>query len=79
MLLVLESVSVPCLPSMCLDDIKLGIGIPVATFWKRAAHRVCSLCVVSLCIFGYYPFWFRGQDFGSDCTSSWSLLTFYFS
>ena len=21
-------------------------------------------------------FWFRGLDFGSDCTSSWSLLTF---
>ena len=25
--------------------------------------------------FGYFSFVFRGQDFGSDCTSSWSLLT----
>ena len=23
--------------------------------------------------------WFRGQDFGSDCTSTWLLLTVYFS
>ena len=26
--------------------------------------------------FGYFPFLFRGKDFGSDCTSPWSLLTF---
>ena len=26
----------------------------------------------------FFPFWFRGQDIGSDCTSSWSLLIFYF-
>ena len=23
----------------------------------------------------HLQFWFRGQDFGSDCTSSWSLFT----
>ena len=27
----------------------------------------------------FFLFWFRGEDCGSDCTSSWSLLTFYFS
>ena len=25
---------------------------------------------------GNFPFLFQGQDFGSDCTTSWSLLTF---
>ena len=30
---------------------------------------------MSICNFGYFPFWFRGRDFGIDCTTSWSLLT----
>ena len=38
---------------------------------------VCSL-VMSICSFGCFPFWFPGQDLGSVCVSSWSLLTFYF-
>ena len=24
----------------------------------------------------YFPFWFRGRGFGSDCTGSWSFLNF---
>ena len=30
---------------------------------------------MSIYNFGYIPFWFRGRDFGSVCTSSWSMLT----
>ena len=48
MLLVLMSVSLLFSPSMCLNDIKLGLGSCVATFWERAAHSVnrLSLCIV---------------------------------
>ena len=31
------------LPSMCLDDIKLGLGSCVVPFWERAANSVNSL------------------------------------
>ena len=30
---------------------------------------------MSICNFSYFPFWFRDQDFGSDCINSWQLLT----
>ena len=33
---------------------------------------------ISICNFRFFKFWFRGKDFGSRCTSSWSLLYFYF-
>ena len=33
---------------------------------------------MSICYFIYFPFWFCGHNFGSDCASSWSLFTFYF-
>ena len=39
-LLVLVSVSVLFSPSVCLDDIKLGLGKWVATFWERSAHSI---------------------------------------
>ena len=32
-----------------------------------------DLFVMSICSFGCFPFWFRGQDLSSDCVSSWSL------
>ena len=42
-------------------------------------HRLsCSLCILTICNFRYFPFLFLGLDFGSDCFSSWSLHTFYF-
>ena len=50
-LLVLVSVSVLFLPSVCLGDILLGLGSRVATFWEKAAHlvhRVLSLYFDSL-------------------------------
>ena len=38
---------------------------------------VFPLCAVSICDCGYFTFWYRGQEFDSDCTGSWSLLTFF--
>ena len=46
LLLVLVSVSMLFLPSMCLDDIELGLGSYVATFREIAApvvNRIFSL------------------------------------
>ena len=52
----------------------------MATFWEIAAPSVYHMfsIILSFSYFSYFPFWFRGQDFGSGCASSWSLLTFYF-
>ena len=69
--------SVPCgvsfctvSPSVCLDDIYLSLvsclfGQPYVLF------------VMSICNFVVSHFGFKA-DFGSDCVSSWTLLTFYF-
>ena len=38
------------LPSVSLDDIYLGLGSRVATFWERAAHSVYSMFSLS-CLF----------------------------
>ena len=40
LLLVLVSVSMLFLPSVCLDDIELSLGSYVATFREIAAHLV---------------------------------------
>ena len=37
-----------------------------------------SLCTMFICNFGYFPFWFQGRDFGSNCIRPWSLFTFMF-
>ena len=41
--------------------------------WERAIHSVYRACLsktaVNLCIY-LFPFWFRGQDVGSDCVGS---------
>ena len=64
--------------SVCLDDTYLGLDSLVATFCERAAHSVnrmfSLLQCMSICSYGF-PIWVRGQDLGSDCVSSWSLLT----
>ena len=39
---------------------------------------ICFLCILTICNFFNFPFWFGGLDLGSDCFSSWSLHTFYF-
>ena len=39
----------------------------------------CVLVFIFVCSFGSFQFWFRGQDLGSDCLSSWTLLTFFVS
>ena len=54
----------------------------MATLWEIVAHavnRMFSLHYIShSCNFVFFPFWFRGRDFGSDCTSFWSRFPFYF-
>ena len=70
------SVSVQISPSMCLDDFSQVEVAEWAPFRKALLIRltVCSLCIS---YFGCFPFWFRSLDCDSDCTSSWSLLTFF--
>ena len=36
------------------------------------------LCIMSVCNFGCFPF-LVSRGFGTDCTSSWSLLAFCIS
>ena len=43
-------------------------------FWALPGHK-SPKTAVDLCI-ELFPFWFIGQDVGSDCISSWSLLIF---
>ena len=70
------------LPSPCACAVYLcfGCGGWAAAFWEGVAHSVdhVLLCGMSACDFGYFPFWFRDQDFGSACTNSWSFLNFHF-
>ena len=42
-----------------------------------ARVAVCSLCILTICNFIYFPFWFFRAALVSDCFSSWSLHTFY--
>ena len=61
-------------------DSKLnGIYIPCSHTELLTLSNVCSLCIMSICNFLRFSFGFRGQDFGSDCTGSWSLFLLYFS
>ena len=36
----------------------------MATFWERAAHsfdhNLCSLCILTISYFSYFPWWFEG-------------------
>ena len=41
-------------------------------------RTIYSLCILTICNFSYFPFWFWVLDLGSDCFSSWSLHTFNF-
>ena len=53
----------------------------IATDRATAPHmaNAASLFCILICNIGYFPFWFCGLDLGSDCFSSRSLHTFYFS
>ena len=31
---------------------------------------ICPLCILVICNFNYFPFWFLGLDLASDCFSS---------
>ena len=48
------------------------------TFELLTRFTTRSLYVISIKIFSNLLFRFQGQDFGSGCTSSWSLLTCYY-
>ena len=39
---------------------------------------LCPHCNLSICGFGYFPFWFWERDLSSDFSSSCSLLSHYF-
>ena len=52
----------------------------MATFWERAApsvDRMLSLYFDYL-LLKLFSILVLGQDLGSDCSSTWSLRTFYF-
>ena len=44
--------------------------------WPEVYTRltVCFLCNMSICNLSFFPIWFRGQKFSTECASSWSLL-----
>ena len=46
----------------------------MTTFLETAASllTLCSLCIMPICNFSYFPFWFEGWDWGHDCYSSCS-------
>ena len=50
------------------------------SFGKELLPRltICSLCILTICNFSYFPLWFLGLDLGSDCFRSLCLHTFYF-
>ena len=54
----------------------------MVTLRIKAAHLVNRKAPYILCLFVIlvisFSFCFQGQDLGSDCNSSWSLLTFHF-
>ena len=70
-------------PYVCTYYFQFGLGCGVATFWERAAHSVDHMffSILTICNFSYFPcvfvFFVNDIDFGSNCPSSWSLLTFY--
>ena len=52
-------------------------------FGKLCGHLLgkscsCSVCILTICNFIYFPFWFWGLYLGSGCFSSVSLHVFYF-
>ena len=50
------------------------------SFGKQLPTRlaICFRSILSVCDFGYFPFWFWGWDLPSDCSNSCSLLSHYF-
>ena len=58
--------------SMYVQKIFFRIGSLVPPFGEEL---LCSPWDLYICNFSYIPFWFLpGQDIGSDCASSCSLL-----
>ena len=47
----------------------------MATFRESAAHSLDHMFSLYFDYF-YFPFWFRGRDFGSDCSGFCILVNF---
>ena len=79
LLLVFMSFSVLYSPSVCLHDFlnKFKVAeLPSFGTELLIQLTVCLLCIISMCNFDCFLFWFPDRDFGSDCKGSWSLFTF---
>ena len=50
-------------------------------FGKELLTRlsICCLCILTICIFSYFPFRCKGLHLGSDCFRSWSVHTLTFT
>ena len=50
---------------MCVHIIFSSV---LGCFGKELLTRfgVCSLCILTICSFSYFQFWFRGLDLGSN-------------
>ena len=60
---------------LCVQIISSSVKVAECVL---SVKRTFSL-YLSSCYFNFFPFWFRWPDFGSNCNSSLSLLSFYFS
>ena len=54
----------------------MSVQIKVSSLSSYLCGKSCSLDIMSICDFGYFLFWFLGQDFGSGCTRSCHCLLF---
>ena len=64
-------------PYICTDCFSSVLVAEWPHFGKELPVRLtlCSLCIISICNSSHFPFWFLGQNLGSDSPSSWPLLT----
>ena len=72
------AISVRLSPTMCLDDIKLGVGSCTATFYEKAPLSVNRTMYCVLLHIRLFLFWFRERDFGSDSSVTVHCLPSYF-
>ena len=67
--------------SVACFDVTFGevspLGYSISSVRWLTRLTVCSLCIMSICNFNYFPCWVLGLDLASDSTSSLLLLTFF--
>ena len=79
MFLVLMSVSVPLYSLYMYMYVGVILRSVKVTKWHPFETQLLTVCIMPIYHFGFLLFWFRGENFDSDCTRSWLLLTVYFS